>query len=51
MMMTHLGFAGEEAKLTGIARRAVEGGHCTADVGGSLGTRAVGDWVVSQLRS
>lgn len=50
MMMTHLGFAGEEARLTDIARRAVEGGHCTADVGGSLGTRAVGDWVVSQLR-
>ena len=51
MMMTHLGFAGEEARLTDIARRAVEGGHCTADVGGKLGTRAVGDWVVSELRA
>ena len=50
MMLTHLGFEGEEEKLTDIVRRAIDTGHCTRDVGGELGTRAVGDWVLSQLK-
>ncbi len=50
MLLSHLGFEGEEAKLIEVVREAVRTGHCTRDVGGELGTRAVGDWVVSQLR-
>jgi 3-isopropylmalate dehydrogenase len=48
MMMTHLGFEGEEARLTAIVREAVQAGMCTADVGGDKGTRAVGDWVIAR---
>ncbi len=49
MMLTHLGYAGEEERLVEIVKRAVETGNCTKDVGGNLGTRAVGDWVVGQI--
>jgi 3-isopropylmalate dehydrogenase len=49
MMMTHLGYPEEEARLTALVRRAVETGHCTSEVGGRLGTRATGDWLVEQL--
>lgn len=49
MMMTHLGWPDEEARLVELVRRAVDEGKCTADVGGELGTRAVGEWVVSQI--
>ena len=30
-------------------RRAVQTGNCTADVGGKLGTRATGDFIVAEL--
>ncbi len=50
MMMTHLGWPEEEARLTQIVREAIDTGHCTKDVGGELGTRAVGDWVVGRVR-
>lgn len=49
MMMSHLGFREEEARLTALVREAIETGHCTEDVGGTMGTRAVGDWVVNQV--
>jgi 3-isopropylmalate dehydrogenase len=49
MMCTHLGFEGEEARLTEIVREAVRIGKCTPDVGGSEGTRAVGDWLVERI--
>ncbi len=51
MMLTHLGFEGEEARLIEIARKAVAGGHCTGDVGGTLGTAATGDWICAQIRT
>ncbi|UJR82835.1 isocitrate/isopropylmalate dehydrogenase family protein [Sandaracinus amylolyticus] len=50
MMCTHLGFEGEEARLTEIVRDAVRTGRCTRDVGGEMGTRAVGDWVLAQVK-
>ncbi len=50
MMMTHLGFEGEEARLTAIVRDAVGAGMCTRDIGGDKGTREVGDWVLAKLR-
>jgi 3-isopropylmalate dehydrogenase len=50
MMCTHLGWNDIEPALVGVVRRAVEGKHCTRDVGGELGTRAVGDWVLAEAR-
>lgn len=49
MMLGHLGYAEEEARIEAIVSKAIEGGHCTPDVGGKLGTKAVGDWVMSEL--
>ena len=49
MMLSHLGIADEEARLTAIVRKAIDEKKCTRDVGGDLGTRATGDWVISQI--
>jgi 3-isopropylmalate dehydrogenase len=49
MMLAHLGWPEEETRLESIVARAVAGKHCTRDVGGALGTRAVGDWVLGEL--
>jgi hypothetical protein len=40
----------EEPRLVEIVREAVDSGHCTKDVGGNLGTSAVGDWVCARIR-
>ncbi len=50
MMCTHLGWNDIEPALVGIVRRAAEEKKCTRDVGGELGTRAVGDWVIAEAR-
>ena len=39
----------EERRLEAIVARAVAEKKCTPDVGGTLGTRAVGDWVLGEL--
>ncbi|HXX68128.1 MAG TPA: isocitrate/isopropylmalate dehydrogenase family protein [Polyangiaceae bacterium] len=49
MMLSHLGWPEEETRLEAIVAHAVATKHCTPDVGGSLGTRAVGDWVLREL--
>jgi 3-isopropylmalate dehydrogenase len=49
MMFSHLGFEGEEARLESIVARAIAERKCTRDVGGELGTREVGDWVLNEL--
>jgi 3-isopropylmalate dehydrogenase len=49
MMLAHLGWPEEEKRLETIVARAVTEKKCTRDVGGELGTRAVGDWVVGEL--
>ena len=49
MLLTHLGFPDEELSLTALVRRAIDEKKCTRDVGGNLGTRAVGDWLLDQL--
>lgn len=49
MMLAHLGWPDEERRLETIVRRAIAEKISTPDVGGALGTRAVGDWVVSEL--
>lgn len=49
MLLAHLGYPEEEERLESIVARALAERRCTPDVGGALGTRAVGDWVVSEL--
>ena len=49
MMLSHLGFDGEEARIEAACAKAVESGNCTPDVGGTKGTRAVAEYVLAQL--
>jgi 3-isopropylmalate dehydrogenase len=49
MLLAHLGWPEEERRLEGIVARAIAEKKCTADVGGTLGTRAAGDWVLGEL--
>jgi 3-isopropylmalate dehydrogenase len=49
MLLTHLGYPDEERRLEGLVTSALSLGKCTRDVGGELGTKAVGDWIVSEL--
>lgn len=49
MMLAHLGWPEEEQRLERIVAQAVSERKCTRDVGGELGTRAVGDWVLAEL--
>jgi 3-isopropylmalate dehydrogenase len=49
MLLGHLGWPDEERRLEAVVSRGLAEGMCTPDVGGALGTRAVGDWVVGQL--
>jgi 3-isopropylmalate dehydrogenase len=51
MMLAYLGYPDEEARLENLVMRALAEGKCTRDVGGELGTKAVGDWVVGELRA
>lgn len=49
MMLGHLGWPEEERRIEQVVARAIIEKQCTPDVGGELGTRAVGDWVVREL--
>lgn len=49
MMLGHLGWSAESAVLTTAVRAALKAGKCTADAGGTLGTRAAGDWVTNHI--
>lgn len=49
MMLSHLGWPDEEARLEKLVARAIAEKKCTRDVGGALGTREVGDWIVAEL--
>jgi 3-isopropylmalate dehydrogenase len=49
MMLAHLGWPQEERRLEHVVARAIAEKQCTRDVGGELGTRAVGDWVLGEL--
>ncbi len=50
-LLAHLGFPEEEQRLIGLVREAVATGNCTTEVGGRLGTRATGDYIVSRVLS
>jgi 3-isopropylmalate dehydrogenase len=49
MMFEHLGWTAEAAAIREAVRTAVRERHMTADLGGTLGTREVGDWLVNHL--
>jgi 3-isopropylmalate dehydrogenase len=50
LMLRQLGHAAAADAVERSVRRAVHGGHTTPDLGGQLGTDAVGDWVCRDLR-
>jgi len=50
MMLEHLGHLDAARAIEGAVASALEMRQCTADVGGSLGTRATGDAVAGLLR-
>ncbi|MBR9990838.1 MAG: isocitrate/isopropylmalate dehydrogenase family protein [Gemmatimonadetes bacterium] len=50
LMLRHLGHATVADAIEKSVQRAVRGGHTTPDLGGELGTAAVGDWVCRDLR-
>jgi 3-isopropylmalate dehydrogenase len=49
MMLDHLGLKREAERLEQAVLAAVRQRKLTADVGGSMGTREVGDWIVRQI--
>jgi 3-isopropylmalate dehydrogenase len=51
MLLTHLGYEGHAAKIERWVTEAIDGGHCTVDVGGKLGTRAAAAWVRERVAS
>jgi 3-isopropylmalate dehydrogenase len=49
LMLETLGWRDEAARIEAAVEAAVHAGQTTSDVGGRLGTTAVGDWVVQHL--
>lgn len=49
LMLSYLGFKGEEDRIEKAVARAIDEGHCTPDVGGKLGTKAASAWVREHL--
>jgi 3-isopropylmalate dehydrogenase len=49
MMLNHLGLAAEAAKIEAAVLAAVRQQKSTEDIGGSLGTREVGQWVAQEV--
>ncbi|MCW5831708.1 MAG: isocitrate/isopropylmalate dehydrogenase family protein [Labilithrix sp.] len=49
MMLAHLGYPEEEARIERLCAEAVTSGNCTPDVGGTKGTKAVADWFLERL--
>jgi 3-isopropylmalate dehydrogenase len=51
MMLRDLGYPEGSAAVEGAVRAAIAEGVGTADVGGKLGTRAVGEWISEKVRA
>ena len=49
MMLEHLGLTGEAEKIEAAVLEAVRQKKTTKDIGGSLGTREVGEWVAKRV--
>jgi 3-isopropylmalate dehydrogenase len=51
LMLEHLGWREEAGRIDAAVREAVEADRTTPDIGGSLGTREVGEAIASRLRA
>ena len=51
LLLEHVGWTEEAARVEAAVRWAVEEDRATADVGGTLSTRAVGDAIAARLRA
>jgi 3-isopropylmalate dehydrogenase len=51
MLLNHLGFAAEAAKIESAVLAAVRQKKTTQDVGGTLGTKEVGEWIAQRVRN
>ena len=49
MMLEYLAWADERRAVEGAVRAALREGKIPAELGGSLGTREVGDWIANQI--
>lgn len=50
MMLDHLGFHDEAVRIEAAVIGAVRDGKRTTDIGGSMGTRAVAEWIAERVR-
>ena len=51
MLLAHLGLTGGAAKIEAAVLEAIRQKKTTPDVGGSLGTKEVGEWVAQRVRT
>jgi 3-isopropylmalate dehydrogenase len=49
MMLNHLGLSAEAQKIEGAVIEAVRQKKTTQDIGGTLGTREVGEWIAARM--
>ncbi len=49
MLLAHLGYPEEEARIEAACAEAVATGHATPDVGGKLGTKAAADFMLEKI--
>ncbi len=50
LLLEHLGYPGELARVESVVAEAVRTKNCTRDAGGTLGCKATGDFVLEALR-
>ena len=51
MMLDHLGVADAARRIDDAVLASVREKQCSADIGGTLGTREVGDWIAARAKS
>ncbi len=51
LMLDHLGWVGEAGAIEAAVRACIREGECTQDIGGTLGTREVGDRISLRIES
>jgi 3-isopropylmalate dehydrogenase len=51
LMLEHLGWVEEAGRIEQAVRQAVDAGETTSDIGGTMGTREVGEAIAQRLRS
>jgi len=49
MMLDYLGYPEQAVKIERVVTEALRQGKTTPDIGGTLGTREVGDWICADF--